>query len=63
LALRNHHAHAFEQRQYRLARHMALKMQHHDQAVQMGAIAADDAGIERIDRFTNRSEVRGLILS
>jgi hypothetical protein len=47
LALRDHHPHAREQRQDLLARRMALKMKHQDQAVQMGAIAPDNAGIER----------------
>jgi hypothetical protein len=55
LALRDHHRHAPEQRQDLLARHMALKMKHQDQAMQIGAIAPDKAGIERRDpRFPVR---------
>ena len=47
LALRDHHADAIEQRQNFLDRHMTLIMQHQNHAMQVRAIAADDAGIER----------------
>jgi len=50
LALRDHHAHAVEQRQNFLDRHMTLIMQHQNHAMQVRAIAADDAGIERRDQ-------------
>ena len=50
LALRDHQPHALEQRQDLLAGHMALKIKQQDQAVQIEAIAPDNAGIERRDQ-------------
>ena len=50
LTLGDHHAGAVQQRQNPLAGHLSLKMQHQHQAMQMRAVTAKDAGVQRRDQ-------------